>query len=99
MTPTALLATALTMGLFVLAGGGYAVCYSIGRLRGRIGLVRAGVACWGVAALCALAIAVLSPLETGWKLLILASALAYVAIPPMTWRYVEQLHLQRSRNP
>lgn len=94
MTPAALLETAILLGLFVLAGGSYGGLYSIGRLGSRRVLVWAGVACW-VAALCvALAIVALTPLDFGWKLLIVASAIVYAAIPPMTWRYLERLHAE-----
>lgn len=92
MSAAALLETAVLLGLFVLAGGGYGGLYSIGRLRARQGLVRAGGACWGAAFTLALAIFALTPLDVGWKLLILASALVYAVIPPVTWRYLERLH-------
>lgn len=92
MTPESLLETAVLLGLFVLAAGGYAGLYSIGRLAARPALVRAGRACWGIALALALAVAFATPLDVGWKLLILASALVYAAIPPMTWRYLERTH-------
>ncbi|MBS0558072.1 MAG: hypothetical protein JSR27_11725 [Proteobacteria bacterium] len=92
MTPQALLETAVLLGFFVLAGGGYAGLYSIGRLRANIGLVRAGALCWFTAFGIALVVAAATPLDAGWKLFILASALVYAAIPPMTWRYLERLH-------
>lgn len=94
MTPVALIETAVLLGLFVLAGGGYGSLYSVGRLRSRSGLVRAGGACWLAAFGCALAIAALTPLDVGWKLLILASAIVYAVIPPVTWRYLERLHTE-----
>ncbi|HST28370.1 MAG TPA: hypothetical protein VLK26_08395 [Rudaea sp.] len=92
MTPDALLETAALMGLFVLAGGGYGGLYSAGRLWARPVLIRAGEVCWLVAFAIALAIAVWTPLDVGWKLLILASAIVYALIPPFTWRYLERLH-------
>lgn len=94
MSPFELIETALLLGLFVAAGGGYCGLYAIGRLRGRAGLVYAGRACWAVAFALALAIAVLTPLDAGWKLLILASAAVYAVIPPVTWRYLERLHVE-----
>lgn len=94
MTPAALLETAALMGLFVFAGGGYGGLYSIGRLRGRPVLVRAGSACWALVFAVAVVIATATPLEFGWKLLILASAVVYAVIPPMTWRYLERLHTE-----
>lgn len=92
MTPAALIGTAVLLGLFAVAGGAYGGCYSIGRLRDRPGLVRIGVACWVLTAILALVITFLTPLDPGWKLLVLASAAVYAAVPPMTWRYLERLH-------
>ncbi|HEX7380859.1 MAG TPA: hypothetical protein VF265_01765 [Nevskiaceae bacterium] len=95
MTPLAVLETAALMGLFVLAGGGYGGFYSIGRLWESRALMRAGAACCGIAIALAIAIAVATPLHFGWKLLILASAAVYVVIPPVTWRYLERIHVQQ----
>lgn len=92
MTPFAVLETAVLLGLFAFAGGGYGSLYSIGRLRSRRGLVRAGGVCWLAAFGFALAITVLTPLSPGWKVLIVASAIVYAVIPPVTWRYLERLH-------
>jgi hypothetical protein len=39
----------------------------------------------------AVAIAILTPLDFKWKVLILASGLAYAFIPPMTLRYLQAL--------
>lgn len=94
MTPAALIETAILLGLFVLAGGGYGGLYSIGRLSARPLLVTIGRVCWVVAMALALVIAVATPLDTGWKLLILASAAVYAVIPPMTWRYLERTHVE-----
>lgn len=94
MTPEALLTTSGLMGLFVLAGGSYGGLYSIGRLRARQNLIRASVVCWLVTMLLAVIIAAATPLEFGWKLLILASAVVYLVIPPVTWRYLQRLHAQ-----
>lgn len=93
MTPTALLETASLMGLLVLAGGSYACLYALGRLWTRPGMVLAGQICWVVAFATALVIAFGTPLEAKWKLLLLASAVLYVIIPPVTWRYLERLHI------
>lgn len=93
MTATALLETALLMGLLVLAGGSYACLYALGRLWTRSGLVFAGQVCWLIAFGAALVIAFGTPLDVKWKLLLLASAVVYVIIPPITWRYLERLHI------
>lgn len=92
MTPVAFVATALLMGAFVLANGGYGSLYSVGRLRGRPTLVRMGGACLVVAIALAAAIVIATPLGVGWKILIAVSAVGYAAIPPLVWRYLEQLH-------
>ncbi|TAM10632.1 MAG: hypothetical protein EPN72_09185 [Nevskiaceae bacterium] len=92
MTPTAFVATALLMGAFVLAGGGYGSLYSVGRLQGRPRLIRMGAVCLVVALGFAAAIVVATPLAVGWKILIGVSAAGYAAIPPLVWRYLEQLH-------
>jgi len=95
MTPRALLETAVLLGLFVLAGGGYGGLYSIGRSAARPSLVRAARVCWVVAFAIALVITYATPLDAGWKLLILASALVYAVIPPVTWRYLERTHSEQ----
>lgn len=92
MTPAALIETAVLLGLFVLAGGAYGGLYSVGRLAVRPSLVRAARACWVLAFALALIIAAATPLDVGWKVLILASAVVYAVIPPMTWRYLERTH-------
>ena len=99
MNPVALLETAALLGLFALAGGGYGGLYSIGRLRARPHLIRAGQVCWLLAFAIALVIAVRSPLDAGWKLLILASALVHAVIPPLTWRYLQRLHDHEESSP
>jgi hypothetical protein len=97
MTPAALIETALLLGVLVLAGGGYGGLYSVGRLRARPALVRAGWVCWVAAFAVALVIAVATPLEAGWKMLVLGSAIVYAVIPPVTWRYLERLHVEAER--
>lgn len=98
MTPQALLETAILMGLFVLGGGGYASLYSLGRLQHRRGMIWCAALCWLFAMGCALLIALMSPLDPGWKLLVLASALVYVVIPPVTWRYLQGLHAEEEHH-
>jgi len=92
MTPEALIQTTVLMGLLVLSGGAWGVLYCLGKARSRSDLVHAGMACYVLALGLALAISLYSPLSFGWKLLIVASALAYAAIPPVTLRYLERLH-------
>lgn len=99
MRPEALIETTLLMGVLVAAGGAYGTLYSVGRLFQRPALIRGGVACWVVAALCAVAMAVFTPLAPGWKLLMLASAVVYAFVPPMTWRYLHQMHVAGGDEP
>jgi hypothetical protein len=33
-----------------------------------------------------------TPLDAGWKCLILGSSLVILATPPMTWRFLQQIH-------
>lgn len=99
MTPFELIGTAALLGLFVLAAGGYASLYSIGRMWARPALVRGGRACWALAFAIAVAIAVVTPLDVGWKLLILASAIVYAVIPPATWHYLERTHIEEGPCP
>ncbi len=92
MTPGAFLATSGLLGLFVLAAGAYGVLYGVGRLQHSRRLINAANVAY--AALCAIvaAIAIATPLGFGWKLLIVVSALAYYAIPPITWRHLHRTH-------
>jgi uncharacterized membrane protein len=92
MNPPALIFSALLLGAFVLLAGLYGLLYSIGVLRGARHLVTAAYGCWALQFLVTLSIVVLTPLEIGWKILIVASCLAYLEIPRLTWRYLRQLH-------
>ncbi|MCZ2104137.1 MAG: hypothetical protein OZ923_11510 [Comamonadaceae bacterium] len=92
MTPVALIQTTILMGLLVLCGGAWSALYCLGKARERPDLLHIGIACYVVALGLALAISLYSPLTAGWKLLIVVSALAYAVIPPITLRYLEQLH-------
>jgi len=92
MTPEALIRTTLMMGLLVAAGGAWALLYCLGRTRARSDLMHAALGCYAVALGLAIAIGIYSPLAIGWKLLILASALAYAGIPPVTLRYLRKTH-------
>lgn len=95
MSPESVLTTSVLMGLFALTGGGYGCLYSLGRLRARPALVRAGMGCWLLTLGLAIVIVVDTPLDLGWKLLILASALIYAIVPPMTWHYLQRLHAEK----
>ena len=92
MTPQALIFSALLLGAFVLLAGLYGLFYSIGTLRGARHLVTAAYGCWVLQFLVTLSIVMLTPLGNGWKILIVASCLVYLRIPPVTWRHLRQLH-------
>ena len=92
MTPRAMVTTALMLGAFVAAAGTYGLLYCLYRLWGRPALRIASVACYCVLCALTIAILVLTPLHFGWKILIAASCIAYLAIPSVTWRYLQRLH-------
>jgi len=87
-----MVATALMLGALVVAAGAYGLLYCVARLYGSPILDAASRAsCVALGALAA-AIVALTPLHYGWKALVVASAAAYIAIPPITWRYLTRLH-------
>lgn len=92
MTPVELLATSLALGFFVLLAGCYGVLYCMGRLSASVTMLRGGYVAYLLQASAAGAIAAFTPLEPGWKVLVVASCIVYLPIPPMTWRYLENLH-------
>lgn len=92
MSSLELLKTAALLGMLVLFGGGYGVLYAVGRLRGDRRWLGGGYACYGVQVLIAAVVVITTPLAVGWKSLIVFSVLAYLAIPPVTWRYLERTH-------
>jgi uncharacterized membrane protein HdeD (DUF308 family) len=98
MSAGAFLATSLLLGAFVLCAGIYGLLYGAARLRQSVGLLRAAVLACGVLCLIAAAVVVATPLEAAWKALIVASALVYCAIPPVTWRYLQRTHRDHGAN-
>jgi hypothetical protein len=92
MTPQAMLVTALMLGAFVAAAGAYGILYCAARLWRRPMLKTASEASCAAMVAIAAAVVALTPLHEGWKTLIAASCAAYVAIPPVTWRYLTRLH-------
>ena len=91
MSGTQMLVTSLLLGLFVMAAGCYGLLYCVGRLRGNRGVARAAVAAYVSQGLIA-GLLTLSELDFWWKVLLLASFVAYLPIPPLTWRLLENLH-------
>lgn len=92
MTPATLLYSAGLMGLLALAGGGYGGLYTLGRMRLNATLRYAAFACYGLVLAFAALIAVSTPLAPGWKILVVASALIYALVPPLTWRFLVKMH-------
>ena len=92
MSELGLLETGLLLGLYVLLAGSWAVLYVVARLWGATRLWRAAAAFYGLHGLAAVAIIVRTPLGLGWKCLIAASSLAFLAIPPVAWRFLDRIH-------
>jgi len=92
MSAGALFLTSLALGFMVLAAGAYALLYGAARLKNSRALLIAAGFAYGALALDAAAVALATPLTPPWKLLIAASALAYLRIPPVTWRYLQRTH-------
>lgn len=92
MAPGAFILTSLSLGFMVLAAGAYALLYGAARFKNSRGLwISAGTA-YGLLALDAAGVLWKTPLDPAWKLLIAVSALAYLGIPPVTWRYLQRTH-------
>ncbi len=92
MTPDGFLVTSALLGLMVLAAGAYGSLYAAARLTKKRTLLALAAAAYGMLTVDATCVVVASSLGPAWKLLIAASALAYVAIPPITWRYMRRTH-------
>ena len=86
-----MLVTSLLLGLFVLLAGCYGVLYCLGRLRANGGLRRAAAFAYLLQGITTGMLA-LTELDFWWKALLLASFVAYLPIPPLTWRFLENLH-------
>jgi hypothetical protein len=86
-----MLGTSLLLGLFVLLAGCYGLLYCLGRLRASRSLVRAAAAAYLLQGVTTGLLAS-GALDFWWKALLVASFVAYLAIPPLTWRFLEQLH-------
>jgi len=91
MSAAQMLSTSLLLGTFVLLAGCYGLLYCLARLRrsGRLG--RAAAAAYLFQGL-ATGLLALGSLELWWKGLLVASFVAFAAIPPLTWRFLERLH-------
>jgi hypothetical protein len=92
VTPAQLLQSAALLGLFVLLAGAYGLLYSLGHVRGRQQLVIAARISYAAQCATTLAILWLTPLTFGWKAFVALSCLAYLAIPPLTLRFLRLTH-------
>jgi hypothetical protein len=92
VTPDALIPTALMLGAFVILAGVYGLLYSLAILLDWPSLKFAGYVFYLLHFTVMLTIVFATPLGAWWKVLIAASAITYLAIPPITWRYLTRLH-------
>ena len=92
MREIGLLQTALLLGLYVALAGTYGLVYAIARLQDASILYRMSFIVYGLHGLTAIAIVAWTPLQVGWKGLIVASSAAFFAIPPITWRFLQRTH-------
>jgi hypothetical protein len=92
MNPRDMVITALLLGVFVFLAGCYGLLYCVGRLRTNPSIVNTAYTAYGLQVVVACAILLDSSLGPWWKLLIAASCVIYLPIPPLTWRYLENLH-------
>ncbi|HYB90618.1 MAG TPA: hypothetical protein VEC38_06200 [Candidatus Binataceae bacterium] len=92
MTPRAMVETALLLGAFVATAGVYGLLYCLWRLRNGRGLKIGSYLSYTASAVIAAIVVALTPLHAGWKVLIAASTVGYLVIPPFTWRYLTRLH-------
>jgi hypothetical protein len=92
MSEFSLLQTALLLGLYVALAGSYGLVYAIARLQGASFLYRMSFMLYGLHSFTAISIVAWTPLQVGWKGLIVASSAAFLAIPPITWRFLQRTH-------
>ncbi len=92
MSKISLLQSALLLGIYVALAGSYAFVYTIARIQDAICLYRLSLVLYGLHGLTAIAIVAWTPLHIGWKGLIVASSVAFLVIPPITWRLLQRTH-------
>ncbi len=92
MIGLAFLQTALLLGLYVLLAGSYGLLYAVARVKGNARIEHAAPTVYGLHTLSALSVIAWTPLLFGWKALIVATSLVFLAIPPVTWRYLQRSH-------
>jgi hypothetical protein len=92
MMQVRLIETALLLGLYVLLAGAYALAYTIAKLKNNFAFKSAAYAFYGLHVCVMTGVIFWAPIGAGWKTLLVASSLAILAIPPVTWRYLEHTH-------
>jgi len=92
MSGLSLLETGLLLGLYVALGGSYGLVYAIAHLKGASILHGMSFILYALHGLVAIAIIVGTPLQVGWKGLVVVSSAAFLAIPPITWRFLRVTH-------
>ncbi len=92
MSEIGLLQSALLLGLYAALAGSYGLVYTIARLQDALILHRIALSLYGLHSLTAIVIVAWAPLQIGWKGLIVASSAAFLAIPPITWRFLQRTH-------
>jgi hypothetical protein len=92
MSGISLLQAALLLGLYVALAGSYGVAYAMAHLQEAPVLHRISSILFGLHGLAAVAIVAWTPLQVGWKWLIVASSIAFFAIPPIIWRFIQRTH-------
>jgi hypothetical protein len=95
MSALATLETGLLLGLYALLAGIWGVFWTLAQFRKSPIFGRSAVAAYGLHTLAALTIILWTPLGFGWKSLIVGSSLVVLAIPPMTWRFLQHTHRNR----
>jgi hypothetical protein len=92
MSALAILETGLMLGLYILLAGAWGVLYALAHIRKTPIFGRSAAAAYGMHVFTAFVIVLGAPLGAGWKCLIVGSSLVLLATPPMTWRFLQQIH-------
>jgi hypothetical protein len=92
MSALATLETGLLLGLYALLAGIWGVLWALAQFRQNPIFRRSAAAAYGLHALVALKFILWTPLAFGWKCLIVGSSLIFLALPPMTWRFLQHTH-------
>jgi len=92
MNALATLEAGLLLGLYVALAGIWGGLWALAQLHQTALFWRAAAAAYALHILAALAIVLGTPLEFGWKCLIAGCSLVFLAIPPMTWRFLQRTH-------